>query len=202
MEAQEVYLRILEIVAQFFVGLIIFVATMKAPSRAVEDQNKREQEKQAKDRKLQIFYTLMQTRSERLSYRHIESLNMIDMEYNGINNIIDSWNEYLDNLNTSCNDADRYHLNQARDQLFVNMLYEMSKYLGYPYNKVDIKNKLYIPLAHSQEIKRTNKERLMQERINTLILDILIKSNNKGSLSVIIKKNQNRKVNKRQLKAS
>ena len=40
----------------------------------------------------------MQTRNDRISYRHTEALNMIDMEFNGINDITYSWSDYLDHL--------------------------------------------------------------------------------------------------------
>lgn len=177
MESTEVALRIFEILAQIFIGVMIYRATMKAPSRAVQDQKNREQEESAKNRKLSIFYTLMQTRSQRLSYRHTEALNMIDMEFNGIDDITYSWSEYLDNLN-NYKDSDQWRTEQ--DKLFINMLYEMSKFLGYNYTKLEIKNKFYSPQSHC------NTE-LNQREIEQYLADIL---SHRKSFPIVIKQDE------------
>ena len=140
MEEQEVYLRILEIGAQVFVGIAIFWATIKAPSLAVENQKKREKEELSKSNQLHIFYTLMQTRNQRISYRHTEALNMIDMEFNGVTDVTYAWSEYLHNLNISSSNTE--HWNQKNNDLFVELLHKMSDFLGYSYTKLDIKNKV------------------------------------------------------------
>jgi hypothetical protein len=170
-------LTILAILAQLFVGAMIYLATMNAPSRAVQDQKNREQAEATRDRKLRIFYTLMQTRTNRLSYKHTEALNMIDMEFYGINDITYSWSEYLDNLN---NLKDNEGWRTEGDKLFINMLYEMSKFLGYSYTKLDIKNKFYSPQAHyCQELN--------QREIEQYLADIL---SHRKALPIIIKQDQ------------
>ena len=177
MESTEIALRIVEILAQLFVGVIIYIATMKAPSRAVQDQKNREQEESARNRKLSIFYTLMQTRNQRLSYRHTEALNMIDMEFNGINNITYSWSEYLDNLN-NYKDSDQWRIEQ--DKLFINMLYEMSKFLGYSYTKLEIKNKFYNPQSYYDT-------ELNQKEIEQYLADIL---SHRKAFPIVIKQDE------------
>jgi hypothetical protein len=89
MEMADYFFRILELITSVGIGFAIYRATITGPSRAIQDQKNREQEESARNRKLSIFYTLMQTPNQRLSYRHTEALNMIDMEFNGINNIGD-----------------------------------------------------------------------------------------------------------------
>jgi hypothetical protein len=177
MEKAETVLRIIEILAQFVVGLIIYKATINAPSRAVQDQKNREQEEAARNRKLSIFYTLMQTRTQRLSYRHTESLNMIDIEFNGINDITYSWSEYLDHLNNN-KDTDQWRT--EADKLFINMLYEMSKFLGYSYTKLDIKNKFYSPQGHYHQ-------ELNQKEIETYLADIV---SHRKAFPIVIKQEQ------------
>jgi GTP1/Obg family GTP-binding protein len=163
MESQEVCLRLLEIVAQVFVGIAIFRATIKAPSLAVENQKKREKEELSSSRKLSIFYTLMQTRNHRVSYQHTEALNMIDMEYNGVTDVTYAWSEYLHHLNTFSN-TDQW--NHERDKLFVELLHKMSDFLGYSYTKLDIKNKVYSPQGQWDQ-------ELSQWEINKYLADIL-----------------------------
>jgi hypothetical protein len=186
MVKEEIVLRIIEILAHFFVGLIIYKATINAPSRAVQDQKNREQEEAARNRKLSIFYTLMQTRTQRLSYRHTEALNMIDMEFNGINDITYSWSEYLDHLNNKPSDAkdsDAKNIGlwlAEGDKLFINMLYEMSKFLGYSYTKLDIKNKFYSPQGHYYQ-------ELNQREIQAYLADIL---SHRKAFPIVIKQEE------------
>jgi len=150
----------------------------KSPSLAVENQKKREKKELFKSRQLQIFYTLMQTRNQRISYRHTEALNMIDMEYNGVTDVTYAWSEYLHHLNTS---TESNQWNHEKDNLFVELLHKMSNFLGYSYTKLDIKNKVYSPqgLYHQE---------LNQLEINDYLAAILT---GRSSLSVsIVQKDQ------------
>jgi len=146
MEWSEI-LGIANLFANLFVGTMIFYATFKGPSRAIQDQKNREKEEIKRDRKLQIFHTLMATRSDRVSDRHIEALNMIDIEYHyDINNkVINAWNEYYDHLTTHRTEENSSQWDFETDKLFINMLYEIALSLGYNYTKLDIKNRCYSP---------------------------------------------------------
>lgn len=176
----EIVLRITEIITQCFVGLMIFLATMKAPSHAVQNQKNREKDEKARNRKLDIFYTLMQTRRQRLSYRHIEALNMIDIEYNGVNDITDAWSEYLDHLN-NYKTEDSSQWEKEGNKLFINMLYQMSSFLGYNYTRLNIENKFYSPQAHhDQDLDRRETEKYLA--------DIL---SHRKAFPIVIKQEQN-----------
>ena len=58
--------------------------------------------KEARERRLWIFKTLMATRATTLSPHHIEALNRIDLEFDGKSlgdrEVIDAWKAYLDLL--------------------------------------------------------------------------------------------------------
>jgi len=122
----------------------------------------------------------MQTRNQRISYRHTEALNMIDMEFNGVTDVTYAWSEYLHNLNIPLSNTE--HWNQKNNDLFVELLHKMSDFLGYSYTKLDIKNKVYSPQGqHHQELN--------QMEINNYLADILT---GRKSLSVSIsQKDQN-----------
>ena len=82
--------------------LIIF-AVLLGPVLAVQVQKAIESWKESKQRKITIFKSLMSTRRTTLSPRHVEALNMIDIEFSPKRpkekRVIESWKIYLDHLN-------------------------------------------------------------------------------------------------------
>ena len=133
---------------------LLILVTFLGPIFAVQTQKWIENSKEEKNRKLWIFHTLMATRANRASDKHVEALNMIQMEYNNCKSgkgkeIIDAWKEYHEVLN----DAAFFKANSQgwelkRDELFISLLFEMSRLLKYNYNKVDIQKGCYSPEAH------------------------------------------------------
>ncbi len=134
-------------------SLIVF-ATLAGPILAVQAQKWVEVWKEKRSRKLQIFYDLMSTRGGRVSARHVEALNSIQLEYYSSSKgkakrVKDAWAEYHAHLNEQAGDGEYLKVwIQRGDELFVNLLFEMSQYLGYEYNRVDIQKGGYTPVAH------------------------------------------------------
>lgn len=60
---------------------LLILATAISPFLAVHAQKWIESFRENKNRKLWLFHTLMATRASRVSDRHVEALNMIDIEY-------------------------------------------------------------------------------------------------------------------------
>lgn len=180
MESLDILLRIIEIISQIFVGIMIYFATKKAPLIAIQSQEDREQKRSALNRKFSVFYSLMQTRANRLSYQHVEALNMIDMEFRESDDVTYAWNEYFDHL---CrykpnSEIDITIIEEGRNALFVNLMYEMSKFLNFNHTKLDIKNKIYAPeFIYNKELN--------QQEIERYLADLL---SNRKSLSVVVKK--------------
>lgn len=105
-----------------------------------------------KERKLNIFKTLMATRGARVSFEHVRALNMIDMEFVSVDKVANAWKYYLDCLNTNCeNEAQLAVWAEKRDQLFVNLLKSMADHLNYHFDEVHLKKAVYIPRAHGEE---------------------------------------------------
>ena len=81
-------------------GVMIW-AVYVAPQKAFEVQWKLQLEQEARERRMEIFKTLMVTRGNALHYRHVEALNLIDVEFSEVSekDIRDAWKAYLDHLN-------------------------------------------------------------------------------------------------------
>jgi len=129
-------------VAAIFLGPIVAVQL----TRYLDDK------KEVRERKLRVFKVLMTTRGYTLSPGHVESLNMIDLEFNGKSKkekeVINAWKVYLDHLGNSTITGDQWGV--RRIDLFVDLLHQMAKVLKFEFDKVHIKNAVYSPRAHGE----------------------------------------------------
>jgi hypothetical protein len=105
-------------------------------------------------RRLHVFRELMLTRGSRLSQRHVEALNAIDVEFYGDRNVTEAWKLYFDQFcqarpkPTSEGEVSRWL--EKGDDLLADLLYAMARALGYHFDKVTIKRNVYTPVAHGQ----------------------------------------------------
>lgn len=129
---------------------IMVFAVLLGPILAVQAQKILEKGRNDEHRKLHIFKTLMSTRASRLSIEHVQALNMIDVEFNGnrYKNVVNAWRNYHDHLNDSQNDASSWR--QKNDELFIELLSQMGKALGYEFGNVMLKRTAYSPNAHGE----------------------------------------------------
>jgi len=142
------------------------IAILLSPIIALQVQRYIDFFRERKSRKMRIFETIMTTRAERLSQYHVQSLNMIDIDFYGIRvlgfnwktskekDVLNAWKTYLDHLNTheelTGNILDNWVL--RTDELFTDLLFEMSRAIGYDFDKVHLKRSIYTPRAHGSQI--------------------------------------------------
>lgn len=123
-------------------------AVVVGPILAVQVSMFLERRREASKRKLTIFKTLMTTRATRLSLAHVEALNMIDIEFYGIKEVLEAWKTYLDHLNDKSMSLAVWGSKQI--DLFIELLYKMAVFLGYDYDKVQLKRTSYFPEGHGK----------------------------------------------------
>ena len=134
---------------------LTIVAIILGPILALWSQRISERRRGLKVRQLLVFKELLATRATRVSPRHVEALNAIEMEFSGgtaaDKNIVDAWRLYLDNLNDQqVSDAALEAWSNRNNDLLVDLLFEMSSSLGYSFDKVSLKKAVYFPKAHGQ----------------------------------------------------
>ena len=129
-----------------------WLAILAAPIVALQIQKYIEDRKEIRARKMQIFRTLMATRATRLDSKHVEALNMIDIEFFESKKITEAWKLLLDNFVNYPKDIKdpnyQVQLNlcvEKSNNLFINLLYEMAKSLNYTFDKVHLTRGVYIP---------------------------------------------------------
>ena len=135
---------------------LTIIAVLAGPVLAVQAQKFIERRGAKKQRKIQIFKTLMGTRGTVLSPLHVEALNLIDVEFTDRNStdrrVLNAWALYRDHLARKTDD--RYDPQSVSawfdksQELLTRLLYEMGQALGYQFDEVHIKRGAYVPQAH------------------------------------------------------
>ena len=133
---------------------LTIVAIIIGPVLAVQAQKWIERRREDRFRKLYLFRELMATRAARLSQRHVEALNLIDLEYPGDKakdkSVHEAWRSYLDALGTP-NDPERQEIIfSKRNDAFTELMYQMAKRLDFPFDKVAIQRNVYSPIGHGK----------------------------------------------------
>jgi hypothetical protein len=141
-------------------NISIVIAVILGPVLAVQAQKIIESWREGRGRKLFIFKTLMATRGTPLSPRHVEALNMIDLEFSGKDSkekaVLDSWKLYHDHLyNAPQNYQDPTYQTKLdtwgakSNEFLIDLLYSMSVALDYTFDKVQLKRGAYTPQGYA-----------------------------------------------------
>lgn len=135
--------------------ITVVAAVLVAPILAVQVQKWIENINSKKNRKLHIFKALMANRGALYNPILVEALNRIDLEYKEKNKkdkmVLEAWQEYLDHLAQSPLTTDPDYSselkkwNEKREELFIGLLYEMSKTFKYNFTKIKLKRGIYTP---------------------------------------------------------
>ena len=140
--------------------ILIICATIAGPILAVQAQKAVERARERRGRKAWLFHSLMATRAARVSGEHVKALNMIDLVFYGkrifgVNRrskaeqlVLDAWKEYLDHLNTKVDEKDLSVWMARGEDLFVNLLFAISRDVHFSFDRVQLKKGAYSPIAH------------------------------------------------------
>ena len=136
-------------------AILTILAILFAPIIALRVSARLDRDKELRKRQLDIFTTLMATRSAILSPEHVKALNAIDIEFYRNAEIIGSWRIYLDHLNYSNiqgqkpkNEQEWKIWGEKSQELLVDLLEKMASALNFKFSKVDIKRAHYRPQAY------------------------------------------------------
>ena len=132
--------------------LAIIFATLLGPVLAVQAQKYLESRRAIEERRHKIFGLLMTTRAAQLSPAHVDAFNAIPVEFYGtsgrLKEINDAWKLYLDHHSITGPATEPWL--QKRLDLFVELLFQISRQLGYSYSKAQLQNDIYSPVAHGE----------------------------------------------------
>jgi hypothetical protein len=156
----ETIVAISAVITAIAAGVMIW-AVYVAPQKAFEAQWELQKRDAARERRLRIFRTLMATRGNVLHYLHVESLNLIDVEFSepAEKDIRDAWKLYLDHLNVRVpnetqepdavkREALQKDHEERRKDLLAELLQKMGARLGYGFDFTYLKGRAYYPEGH------------------------------------------------------
>jgi len=135
-------------------NVLILVATIVAivlgPIVAVKLTLGHEEKRERLRRKYQTFHTLMKTRRVTLAPEHVTALNVIQIEFEDDEKVISAYKRYIDNLagpklppNSTQDEITRYV--QTRDDVFIELIFEMGRNLGFSFDKRELAKYSYSP---------------------------------------------------------
>ncbi len=144
--------------------VIMTAAVIIGPILAVRAQKVVESLSEQRERRMRIFRTLMSTRAERVNREHVQSLNMIDIEFYGRvlpvigtkyqtkkeQAVTHAWKMYNSHLNRQSEYETLEPWLKKSNELFVELIYAMSQCLSYDYDKVQLERDCYRPQAHGE----------------------------------------------------
>lgn len=135
-------------------GWLTLIAVLVGPILAVQAQKWLERRRQDHTRKVFLFRELMATRATRLSTRHVEALNLIDLEFTAVGGkdkaVREAWRSYLDALGIPHDPQNQQLVFDRRDRAFTELLYQMAKRLGFAFDSVAIERNVYSPIGHGK----------------------------------------------------
>ncbi len=133
-----------------FTDVLIVAVTFLGPIVAVQLQKLLERNRETNSARNKLFKTLMATRALNLSPAHVEALNAVPIEFYGssspLKGINTRWKIYYEHLLAPANGDSNWET--RRRELLFNLLVDMSKFLHYDFDEVDIK-KVYAPQGHA-----------------------------------------------------
>src|SRR2546426_5287873 len=131
--------------------ILTIIAILLSPLFALQVSEVLADIKDRKQRRFRVYRTLMASRARRLAPDHVEALNLIDVEFHGSDkkskSVLSAWKAYLDHLNTD-REPNTAVWDSKKDDLFVDLLYEMSRHVGYDFDKTHIRRTSYYPIGH------------------------------------------------------
>lgn len=127
-------------------GLLTILAIIVGPVTALYVQRKLDEGREAKNRKLWVFKTLMAYRATVLAPQFVQALNLIDVEFNRKNTeetaVRNKWKELLDLFSNWQATPNR---GEKSVELIADLLLAMGKCLDYEFDRVYVKKGAYYP---------------------------------------------------------
>lgn len=105
----------MEYVKAFFtVEILTIAALLLGPLLAVCVGRNLDDRRLKRERRMDVFRSLMRTRRDNLSFDHVSALNLLEVEFQSDRKVIDAWKDYLDYL---CQDHGRTHDEKLSDDM-------------------------------------------------------------------------------------
>jgi hypothetical protein len=133
------------------ISILTIIAIVVGPIVALDIQRRLDKGREARNRKLWVFKTLMSFRATALSPNFVQALNLIEVEFDSKNErekaVLIAWKVLLDHFGELGKTPLPPNADEKTATLTTNLLLAMGKCLGYDFDEVQIKKGAYYPMG-------------------------------------------------------
>ncbi|HVY20412.1 MAG TPA: DUF6680 family protein [Bauldia sp.] len=143
------------------------IAILLGPIIAVRMTRKQDAAREDRQRKLDLYRTMMHTRSSRLSVDHVRALNTIPVEFNEVPAVMTAFRSYMNLLGAPMPAVDQQErFFEQRNDHFLDLIYQMGLFLGYQFDRRELERLAYVPQGFINDEERNH-------RAQAVLLEIL-----------------------------
>lgn len=132
-------------------SVLTVIAIILGPIIALQLQRHLDEGREARNRKLWVFKTLMSYRATALSPNFVQALNLIDVEFGASSQkekaVRNAWKVLLDHFGDLSGPTIPPNSADKTASLTTNLLLAMGRSLGYEFDEVQIKKGAYYPMG-------------------------------------------------------
>jgi hypothetical protein len=145
-------LKFTDLINMAILAVTVF-AIYFGPIRAVEVSRRNDVEREATRRRREVFTTLMRTRGATMVPDHVWALNLIQVEFYGHQDVIRAYRAYIENLYEATPEPGPALdvLLRRRGILFIELLADIAKVVGFALDKQDLERAAYAPRGWFQD---------------------------------------------------
>ena len=133
------------------ISILTIIAIVVGPIVALDIQRRLDKGREARNRKLWVFKTLMSFRATALSPNFVQALNLIEVEFDSKSErekaVLIAWKVLLDHFGELGKTPLPPNADEKTATLTTNLLLAMGKCLGYDFDEVQIKKGAYYPMG-------------------------------------------------------
>jgi hypothetical protein len=157
----------------FWLGIAVVIATLLGPVSAVFVTRWIDAERDQRNRRMEVFRSMMGARRAPLSPERVRALNMVEIEFHGVKLVEAAYRDLFQHLHTS-SQVNREAWQETSRKLSTRLLTEIAKVLGYKLQQLDVLDGGYYPQGFA-DIETE------QQAVRRLLIELL---SNKRPISV------------------
>jgi hypothetical protein len=148
----------------FWLGIAVVIATLLGPVSAVFVTRWIDAERDQRNRRMEVFRSLMGARRTPLSPERVRALNMVEIEFHGMKSVEAAYSNLFQHLHTQITEANSEAWHDRSRKLSTVLLSEIAKVLGYKLQQLDVLDGGYYPQGNADiEVELQSIRRLFIE---------------------------------------
>ncbi len=128
-----------------WLGIAVVIATLLGPVLAVFITRLNDERRDQRNRRMEVFRSLMGARRAPLSPDRIKALNLVEIEFHGVKSVEASYKDLFQHFHTKITEENSDAWHETSRKLSTRLLTEIAKVLGYKLQQLDVLDGGYYP---------------------------------------------------------